>query len=89
MNDATIGGIILMCLFLIIIGIPCVGITLVGRQLIHKLSHFPSKTPTIQTSVLFKLVVIEIVGFTLLLTFYHILADYGTETDRITKESSL
>jgi len=89
MSDAAVGGIILVCLFLVVIGIPCVGITIVGRQLIHKLSHFPSKTPAIQMSILFKLVVIEIVGFTLLLTFYHILADYGSETERIMKESTL
>ena len=89
MSDAILGGIILVCLFLVVIGIPCVGIAIVGRQLIYQLSHFPSKTPAIQMSILFKLVIIEIVGFTLLLTFYHILSDYGAETDRITKESTL
>lgn len=89
MSDAIIGGIILVCLFLVIIGIPCVGIAIVGRQLIYKLSHFPSKTPAIQTGILFKLVIIEIVGFTLLLTFYHILSDYGSETERVMKESNL
>lgn len=73
---------ILIGIFFVVIAIPCVGVAIVGRGLIKKLSFFPSKTPALQLSIFWKLLVIEIVGFTLIMTFYHLFADYADEIKR-------
>jgi len=53
-----------------VILIPAVGTCWIGRSLINRLGRWPSKTPAIQMSILFKLVVLEVVSFTLLLAFF-------------------
>ncbi len=80
MGDSMMGiGMVFIGIFLIIVSIPCVGITYVGLKLIYDLGHFPSKTPIIQMSVLLKLAIIEIISVTLLVIFYHMLSGAGTE----------
>ncbi len=60
-------------IFTVLILIPCAGIAWLGTRFINKLGRFPSKTPAIQMSVVLKLIILEIVSWTLLLLFFKIL----------------
>jgi len=62
-----------VAIFFILITIPCVGVGWVGYRLMTRLGRFPSKTPAIQMSVLFKLIILEVVSWTLLLLFFKVL----------------
>ena len=64
---------IFVIIFAVLMSIPCIGIAWVGKGMIDKLGKFPSKTPTIQMSIILKLAFVEIVSFTLLLLFFKIL----------------
>jgi len=50
--------------------LPCIGIGWIGVRLINKLGRFPSKTPAIQLGVMFQLIVLEVISFTLLVGFF-------------------
>lgn len=67
-------ALIFLVIFYALMLLPCVGIGWLGWDLLWKLGHYPSKTPAIQMSVLFKLVVLEIVSMTLLLAFFKVLS---------------
>jgi TRAP-type C4-dicarboxylate transport system permease small subunit len=71
--DAS-SAIIFMVVFYVLILLPCVGIGWLGYDLLTRLGKYPSKTPAIQMSVLFKLVVIEIVSLTLILAFLKVMS---------------
>lgn len=60
-------------IFYVLILIPSISVTWVGFKMITRLGQYPSKTPAIQLSIMFKLIVIEVVSFTLLLTFFKVL----------------
>lgn len=69
-----VGIMLIFCaIFFSIMLVPCIGIALLGSRLLKRLGNFPSKTPAIQMSILLKLAVIEIVSFTLLLSFFKVL----------------
>ena len=63
-------ALIFISIFWVIILIPCIGIGWIGVKLINKLGRYPSKTPAIQTDILFKLVFIEVISLTLLVGFF-------------------
>ena len=63
--------IVFVVIFYCIIGIPCFLIVVIGRDLIDKLGRFPSRTPAIQLSVAFKLIVLEIFTFGALIAFHN------------------
>ena len=65
--------VVFVLIFTVLIAIPCVGIAWLGTRFINKLGRFPSKTPAIQMSIVFKLLLLEIVSWTLLLLFFKIL----------------
>ena len=77
MEETTGAAFILFGIFLFVIALPCIGAAILGWKLANRLAYHPSKTPAIQLSVVFKLVLLEIISFGLLLMLYHILADYG------------
>ncbi|OGX24728.1 MAG: hypothetical protein A3D10_06835 [Omnitrophica WOR_2 bacterium RIFCSPHIGHO2_02_FULL_48_11] len=64
---------IFIIIFIVLMGIPCVGVAWIGTRLINQLGRYPSRTPAIQLSVVLKLVVLEVVSWTLLLLFFKIL----------------
>ena len=66
-------AVIFILIFYAIMLIPCIGIGWVGYKLLDRLGRYPSRTPAIQLSVLFQLVVIEVVSFTLILCFFKVL----------------
>lgn len=68
-----IAALIFIGMFLIMILIPSIGIGLIGAGLINRLGRYPSKTPAIQMSILFQLVMVEVVSLTLMLGFFKVL----------------
>jgi hypothetical protein len=64
---------VFIVIFFVLIMIPCVGIGWLGYDLLTRLGRYPSKTPAIQMSVLFKLVIVEVLSLTLLLIFFKVL----------------
>ena len=62
-------------IYSVIIIIPCVLVALLGRKLIDQIAHFPTRAPVFHVSIFFKLVIIEAVTFTLLITFLHVFAN--------------
>jgi hypothetical protein len=57
-------------IFYVLMLIPCIGVGWLGKNMLDRLGRFPSKTQAIQMSVLFKLIVIEVVSITLILCFF-------------------
>ena len=63
-------ALIFIVIFWFLLLVPCIGAGWLGYKLIDKLGRYPSKTPAIQTGILLKLVVVEVVSFAMLLTFF-------------------
>ena len=76
MSESWLMGIVLNGIVFVIISIPCVGVCILGKKMINKLSYYPSKNAPIQMSILIPLMILEIFSVTLLLLFYHIFVDY-------------
>jgi F0F1-type ATP synthase membrane subunit c/vacuolar-type H+-ATPase subunit K len=68
---------ILLGLFIFVVCVPCIGIAILGFNLMEKMGRYPSKTPAFQISTFLKLAILEIIAFGMLATLYHLLADYG------------
>ncbi len=80
MNNELIGaGLMFIGIYTSIILIPCALIARIGFRMIGELGTYPSKTPAIQLSILWKLVAIEIISLTLLILVYHVLVDPNKE----------
>ena len=56
----------------VIIMVPCLIVLFIGRKMIDRLGRYPSKTPTIQMSILFPLVILEVVTFAALIGFFRV-----------------
>ena len=63
-------ALVFILIFWAMLLVPCIGAGWIGWQLITKLGQHPSKTPSIQMGILLKLIIVEIVSFTLILTFF-------------------
>ena len=63
---------IFLSVYALIILIPCGLITIIGRRMISELGRYPSRSPSIHMSILFKLVIIEVATFASLLGFFKI-----------------
>lgn len=77
MDQSLTAGLLLIGIFVVIVGIPCVGVSILGWKLAKRLSFYPSKTPAVQMDIIAKLVVLEIISFSLIFMLYHVLSDYG------------
>ncbi len=63
-------ALIFILIFYAIMLIPCIGVTIIGKNLINKIGQYPSRTPALQLGVLLKLVILEVVSFTMLMVFF-------------------
>ena len=79
MGESWQAGLIFIAVISVIIGIPCIFIAVIGSKMLNKLAYFPSKNPAIQKSVCFWIILVEVAAFTILLMFYHVLADYSVK----------
>lgn len=66
-------GLIFIAIFGAMIIIPCVVVGWMGCRFIDNLGRYPTKTPVLQTGMLFWLFVTEVTAFTLILAFFKIL----------------
>lgn len=73
MKGLSSAAVVFILIFFVVMLIPCVGVAWLGSKLINKLGRYPSKTPALQISIIFRLAVLEVVSFTLLLVFFKIL----------------
>ncbi|HBG62537.1 MAG: hypothetical protein A2Y03_08195 [Omnitrophica WOR_2 bacterium GWF2_38_59] len=60
------------CVYAVIIIVPCIIVALLGNKMIGDLGRYPTKTPAIQMSIVWKLIVTEIITFVLLIMFYNV-----------------
>ena len=70
-------GLVLIGLFFLIINLTCAAMVWLGVRFFDQMGRYPSKTPAIQLSVFWKLIVVEIITMFLLLAVYHALVDYS------------
>ena len=68
-------GLIFIAAFLVIMAVPCFGAAWMGTKLINDLGNRPSKSASIQMAMIWKLIGLMIVSFTLLVVFFHIFSD--------------
>ena len=68
-------GLIFITAFLVIIAVPCVGIAMMGTKLINNLGNFPTKSASFQMAMIWKLVALMFVSFSLLVAFFKIFVD--------------
>ena len=73
--DLWIESAIFGSIYSVIIIIPCVLVALFGRKMIEKLGQFPTKTPVIQMSIFWKLLLIETFTFAALISFYFVFSN--------------
>ena len=64
---------VFIMVFWAIMLIPCIGIGWISVKFINRLGRYPSKTPAIQMSILWKLIFVEVISLTLLLGFFKVL----------------
>ena len=60
------------CIYGVIITVPCIIVAIIGSKMLEQLGRYPSKTPAIQMSIIWKLIITEIITFVLLLMFYNL-----------------
>lgn len=53
-----------------IIIVPCIIVAILGKKMIAQMGKYPTKSPIIQMSIFWQLVVLEIITFLLLIGFY-------------------
>ena len=68
-------GLIFICEFLVVLAVPCAGAALLGSKLINQLGMYPSKSAEFQMSIIWKLVVLMVVSFVLMVAFFRIYSD--------------
>ena len=65
-----LGSLIFVGIWLVIIGVPCFFMAMIGKKLIDRIGYFPSQAPVIQMKYLIPLVLLEGATFLLLVGFY-------------------
>jgi hypothetical protein len=72
-------GLEMIFMFLVVVALPCFFIGLWGSKMINDLGNNPSKSAQIQASAGWKIFLIEIVSFTLLIGLYIFLYNLQSE----------
>ena len=75
MGEDTFTAVVFFSIFFVGIIFPCAGASFLGKKLIDKLGRYPSRTPIIQLEILFPLIVVEVISFTILLSIFKVLCD--------------
>ena len=66
-------GLILVFLFLAMVGIPCFFVSLWGSKMVNDLGNFPTQSAKIQLSASWKILLVEIVSFSILISVFSFL----------------
>ena len=65
-------GALFVLFFGLIVGLPCFFVAFLGSKMVNDLGNFPTKTAKIQVGILWKIFIVEVVAFLMLVAFYHI-----------------
>ena len=65
-------GIIFILFFTLIIGFPCFMVVFFGTKMINELGNFPTKAAKIQTSTIWKLLIVEVISGLGLWVFFRV-----------------
>ena len=65
-------GILLVSMFGFVVGLPCFFVAFWGSKMINEMGNFPTKAAKIQVGVIWKLLIVEIFSFMLLVVFLRI-----------------
>ncbi|MBI3602305.1 MAG: hypothetical protein HY209_05370 [Candidatus Omnitrophica bacterium] len=65
-------GILFMVSFGLIVGLPCFFVAVLGSKMINDLGYFPTKAAKIQLNMSWKIFMVEVVAFLMLIVFFHI-----------------
>ena len=65
-----VGSLIFVGIWLVIIGLPCFCMAIIGKKLIDRIGYYPSQAPVIQMKYLVPLLFLEATTFLLLVGFY-------------------
>lgn len=63
-------GLTFIALFLFVVGFACFWVALIGSRMINEIGNFPTQSSRIQFAAAWKLILVEILAFSLLLMFY-------------------
>jgi hypothetical protein len=63
-------GLEMIGMFLVVVALPCFFIGLWGTKMINDMGHHPSQSPQIQASAGWKIILVEIISFSLLIGLY-------------------
>ncbi|MBF0571693.1 MAG: hypothetical protein HQL12_07435 [Candidatus Omnitrophica bacterium] len=63
-------GLEMIGMFMVVVGLPCFFVGLWGSKMINDLGNHPSKSAQIQTSAGWKIFLVEMVSFVLLISLY-------------------
>lgn len=63
---------IFVLIFAVIIAVPCFFVAILGSRMLNDMGNHPSKSSVIGVKACWKVLIAEIVSFSLLALFYHI-----------------
>ena len=61
----------LIIIFAVLVGVPCFFTAVMGSKMINDLGNFPTKSSQIQKHVSWKVLIVQIISFVLLLGFFN------------------
>ncbi len=64
-------GLTFIGMFLFVVGFACFWVALIGSKMINDIGNFPTRSNQLQFAAAWKLILVEIVAFALLVLFYH------------------
>jgi uncharacterized BrkB/YihY/UPF0761 family membrane protein len=72
-------GMEVICMFAVVIGVPCFFTGFWGSKMINELGNHPSKSFQIQAAATWKILLVEIISFVLLMGLYAFLINIQNE----------
>jgi hypothetical protein len=72
-------GLEIIFMFAVVIGFPCIFTVLFGSKMINDLGNFPSKSAQIQASATWKMLIVEVLSFVLLMLLNAFLVNIQSE----------
>jgi hypothetical protein len=72
-------GFEILCMFFVVVGFPCFFTGWWGSRMINELGNHPSQSAQIQASVMWKMLIVEIISFALLTGLYVFLINIQNE----------
>ena len=68
-------GLIFIAAFFVVVAVPCVGVAMLGTKLVNDLGNYPTRSASFQMAMSWKLILLMVVSFTLLVLFFRIFSN--------------